>query len=117
MRWTAVQGELSDQRERSASDQPVRVEARVSQPSSNGRQLSRATDATHPLGIPHAFGNKERRRLDFPIRIFVDLQSVGPGGGLADEVFPAVKLREEPWGVSTGRRSLHPVAPLRRWLP
>src|SRR6267143_7003464 len=114
MLWTTVQGELSDQRERSASDQSVRVEARVSQSSSNGRQLSRATDAAHPLGFPHAFGDKKGRRLDFSIRFFVDLQDVRPGGGLADEVFPAVKLREEPWGVSTRRRSLHPEAPLRR---
>ena len=90
MLWTAVQGELSDQSKRSASDQPVRVEARVSQSSSNRRQLSGATEAAHPLGVPHAFGDKKGRRLDFSTRIFVDLQDVGPDGGLADEVFPAM---------------------------
>src|SRR5438309_1908120 len=52
MPGTPVDGQLADDGAAAPSDQPVHIEAGFSQPASNGRQLPRATDATHAFRFP-----------------------------------------------------------------
>ena len=70
---TAVQVQLARQRERSVSDQSIRVKAGFLDASSNGGQFSGAADAADPLGPARSLNNEEGRGLDFSIRVLVDM--------------------------------------------
>jgi len=87
---SAVQVQLADECERSVSDQSIRINAGFLDASSNGGQFSGAADAADPLGPARSLNDEEGRGLDFSIRVFVDVEYMGPHGRFADKALPAL---------------------------
>src|SRR5207247_4135024 len=75
---TAIQVQLAHERERSVSDQSIRVEAGFLDASSNTGQFSGAADAADPRGPARALHNEEGRGLDFSNRALGECEYSGP---------------------------------------